>query len=42
MKVLVVFYSLYGHVYRLAQAVADAVKEVAGAEAVLRRVPATL
>jgi len=38
MKVLVVFYSLYGHVYRMAQAVAEGVKEVAGAEAVLRRV----
>jgi len=42
MKVLVVFYSLYGHVYRMAQAVAEGVKEVAGAEAVLRRVPETL
>jgi NAD(P)H dehydrogenase (quinone) len=42
MKVLVVYYSLYGHVHRLAEAVADGVREVAGAEAVLRRVPETL
>ena len=42
MKVLVVFYSMYGHIYRMAQAVAEGVKEVAGAEALLRRVPETL
>ncbi len=42
MKVLVVFYSMYGHIYRMAQAVAEGAKEVAGAEAVLRRVPETL
>jgi NAD(P)H dehydrogenase (quinone) len=42
MKVLVVFYSLYGHVYKMAQAVAEGVKEVAGAEVALRRVPETL
>ena len=42
MKVLVVFYSMYGHVYALAEAVAQGVKEVAGAEVMLRRVPETL
>ena len=42
MKVLVVFYSMYGHIYRMAQAIAEGVKEVSGAEAVLRRVPETL
>ena len=42
MKVLVVFYSMYGHVYRMAEAMAEGVKEVKGAEAVLRRVPETL
>lgn len=42
MKVLVVFYSMYGHVYKMAQAVAEGVREVPGAEAVLRRVPETL
>ncbi|MBI5100905.1 MAG: NAD(P)H:quinone oxidoreductase [Nitrospirae bacterium] len=42
MKVLIVFYSMYGHVYRMAQAVAEGVGEVPGAEAVVRRVPETL
>lgn len=42
MKVLIVFYSMYGHIYRMAQAVAEGVQEVPGAEAVLRRVPETL
>jgi NAD(P)H dehydrogenase (quinone) len=42
MKVLVVYYSMYGHVYQLAQAVAEGVRSVEDAEAVLRRVPETL
>jgi len=42
MNVLVVYYSMYGHVHRLAQAVAEGVREVEGAEAILRRVPETL
>lgn len=42
MKALVLFYSMYGHVHRLAEAVAEGVREVKGAEAVLRRVPETL
>lgn len=42
MKVLIPFYSMYGHIYRMAEAVAEGVREVAGAEAVLRRVPETL
>jgi NAD(P)H dehydrogenase (quinone) len=42
MNVLIVYYSMYGHVHRLAQAVAEGVREVKGAEAVLRRVPETL
>jgi NAD(P)H dehydrogenase (quinone) len=42
MKVLIVFYSMYGHVYRLAEAVAEGVREVPGAEAILRRVAETL
>mmetsp|Transcript_22962 Transcript_22962/g.39393 ORF Transcript_22962/g.39393 Transcript_22962/m.39393 type:complete len:205 (+) Transcript_22962:134-748(+) len=40
-KVLILFYSTYGHVYQLAKAVAEGVKE-AGAEAVIKRVPETL
>ncbi len=42
MKVLVPFYSLYGHVYRMAQAVAEGAALVEGVEVVLRRVPETL
>ena len=42
MKVLVVFYSMYGHVYKMAEAIAEGVKEVPGAEVALRRVPETL
>ncbi len=42
MKVLIPFYSMYGHIYRMAEAVAAGVKEVPGAEPVLRRVPETL
>lgn len=42
MKVLIVYYSLYGHVHQMAEAIAAGVREVDGAEAVLRRVPETL
>lgn len=42
MKVLIPFYSMYGHVYRLAEAVAEGVREVKGAEVDLRRAPETL
>jgi NAD(P)H dehydrogenase (quinone) len=42
MKVAVVFYSLYGHIYTLAQAVAEGAGEVKGTEVTLLRVPETL
>jgi NAD(P)H dehydrogenase (quinone) len=42
MKVLIVYYSLYGHVHRMAEAVAAGAREVDGAEVELRRVPETL
>jgi NAD(P)H dehydrogenase (quinone) len=42
MKVLVVYYSMYGHIYRMAQAVAEGAQSVAGVEAELRQVPETL
>ena len=42
MKALVVFYSMYGHVYKMAEAIAEGVKEVPGTEVALRRVPETL
>ena len=42
MKVLVVYYSMYGHIARMAEAVAEGAREVKGADVVLRRVPETL
>lgn len=42
MKVLIVYYSMYGHIQRMAEAVSEGVCEVKGTEAVLRRVPETL
>jgi NAD(P)H dehydrogenase (quinone) len=42
MKVLIVFYSTYGHVYKMAEAVAEGAKTVDGAEVEIRRVPETL
>jgi len=42
MKVLVVYYSMYGHIHKMAAAVADGANEVPGSEVVLRRVPETL
>jgi NAD(P)H dehydrogenase (quinone) len=42
MKVLIVFYSTYGHIFKMAEAVAEGVKEVAGAVVKILRVPETL
>jgi NAD(P)H dehydrogenase (quinone) len=42
MKVLIVFYSMYGHIYRLAEAVSEGAKSVQGALVEMRRVPETL
>jgi NAD(P)H dehydrogenase (quinone) len=42
MKILIVYYSTYGHVHKMAEAVAEGVREIDGAEAVMRRVPETL
>lgn len=39
MKVLVVYYSMFGNVFRMAQLVAEGVREVPGAEPVIRTVP---
>lgn len=38
-KVQVIFYSMYGHVYRMAEAVVEGVKQVPGAEVSLYQVP---
>jgi len=42
MKILLVFYSAYGHIYKMIQAAAEGVKEAKDTEAVVRRVPETL
>ncbi len=42
MKVLIVYYSMYGHIHQLARAVAQGAESVEGAEVALRRVPETL
>jgi NAD(P)H dehydrogenase (quinone) len=39
MKVQIIFYSMYGHIYRLAEAVAEGANQVAGAEVGLFQVP---
>lgn len=41
-KVLVLFYSTYGHVFKMAQAVAEGAKQIEGAEVTIMRVPETL
>lgn len=42
MKVYVVFYSMYSHIYQMAEAIAAGVRDVQGAEALLFQVPETL
>jgi NAD(P)H dehydrogenase (quinone) len=42
MKVLVVYYSMYGHIYRMVEAVAEGARSVEGVEVDVRRVPETL
>ena len=41
-RVQIIFYSMYGHVYRMAEAVAQGVREVQGAEVSLYQVPELL
>jgi len=41
-KVLIVFYSMYGHIHQMAEAVAEGVGDVPGCEVVIKRVPETL
>lgn len=42
MKVNIIFYSMYGHIYRMAEAVAEGARQVSGAEVGLFQVPETL
>ena len=39
MKIKIVFYSMYGHTYRMAEAVAEGAREIEGAEVELLQVP---
>ena len=41
-RIAIIQYSMYGHIFRMAEAVAEGVREVAGCEAVIKRVPETL
>ncbi|SAK68922.1 TrpR binding protein WrbA [Caballeronia hypogeia] len=41
-KVLVLYYSMYGHVETMAQAIAEGARGVAGTEVTLKRVPETI
>ncbi len=42
MKILIVYYSMYGHVHKMAAAAAEGARAVAGVEVLLRKVPETL
>lgn len=42
MKILIVYYSMYGHIHRMAEAVAEGARGIQEAEAIMRRVPETL
>ena len=42
MKILIVYYSTYGHVHQMAEAMAEGARQVKDAEVELRRVPETL
>jgi NAD(P)H dehydrogenase (quinone) len=41
-KILVVYYSMYTHIHKMAEAVAEGVREVPGCDAIIKRVPETL
>ena len=41
-NILIVYYSMHGHIHRMAEAVAEGVREVKGSTVTLRRVPETL
>ena len=42
MKLLILYYSMFGHVHRMAEAVAEGARDVPGVDVVMRRVPETL
>lgn len=42
MKISIIFHSMYGHIYRMAEAIAEGAREVEGAEVKILQVPETL
>ncbi|OGR52287.1 MAG: NAD(P)H:quinone oxidoreductase, type IV [Elusimicrobia bacterium GWA2_62_23] len=42
MKILIAYYSMYGHMYEMVKAAAEGARSVPGAEVVIKRVPETL
>jgi len=42
MKIIIVYYSMYGHIYRMAEAVKEGASQVKGADVNIYRVPETL
>lgn len=42
MKILLVYYSMYGHIYEMVKAAAEGAKSVADTEVIIKRVPETL
>ena len=42
MKILIAYYSMYGHIYQMAQAAAEGAKSVPGSQVTIKRVPETL
>ncbi|MGV3346256.1 NAD(P)H:quinone oxidoreductase [Enterobacteriaceae bacterium LUAb1] len=41
-KILVLYYSMYGHIETMANAVAEGAKKISGAEVTIRRIPETM
>jgi NAD(P)H dehydrogenase (quinone) len=42
MKIMILYYSMFGHVHKMAEAVAEGARQIYGAEVILARVPETL
>ncbi|MFC1534028.1 NAD(P)H:quinone oxidoreductase [Thermodesulfobacteriota bacterium] len=42
MKTLIIYYSMYGHIHKMAEAINEGAKEIEGTEVEMRRVPETL
>ena len=42
MKLLILYYSMFGHVHKMAEAIAEGARQVPGTEVILARIPETL